>query len=211
VRGMKLPIQALWGRLPIRGLWDRLSTQALAGRLPIQLAGKPRIELDYVASPRRSHWVGVGVLAIAAAAATHLAVHQRQLQHELSAIALAQGARDAQALSARRIPKERLDEEAKQLESAARELALPWPEIVQAIESASMREVGVLNMQPDAQQRVLKLTGEAKSREAMLEYVRRITQTKALGDVYLVSHQVQKEDPSRPIVFALQASFKESK
>jgi Tfp pilus assembly protein PilN len=173
--------------------------------------GRPRIELDYVAATRRSHWIGAGVLALACAAAGQLVVHQQSLRHELSALALAQGARDAQALSSRRVPKERVDEEAKQLESVVRQLALPWPEIVRAVESASMREVGVLNMQPDAQQRVLRITGEAKTQEAMLEYARRIGQSKGLTDVYLLTHQVQRDDPSRPIQFALQASFREVK
>jgi hypothetical protein len=172
---------------------------------------KPRIELDYVATPRRSHWIGAGVLALAVAAAGHLALHEQAVRHELSALALAQNARNAPAISARRVPKERLDEDARQLESVVRQLALPWAGIVQAVESASMPEVGVLNMQPDAQQRVLRITGEAKTREAMLEYARRIGQSKALTDVYLVNHQVQKEDPSRPIQFALQASFREVK
>jgi Tfp pilus assembly protein PilN len=54
---------------------------------------------------------------------------------------------------------------------------------------------------------MLKLTAEARSREAMLEYVRRIAQTKGLSNVYIVSHQVQTEDPSRPIQFSVQASL----
>ena len=89
----------------------------------------------------------------------------------------------------------------KQAETVVRQLTLPWADIIRAIEAASMRNVGVLNMQPDAQHRVLKLTAEAKSREAMLEYVRRIAQTKGLSNVYIVNHQVRAEDPSRTIQF----------
>jgi hypothetical protein len=43
----------------------------------------------------------------------------------------------------------------------------------------------------------------------MLEYVRRIAQTKGLTNVYIVNHQVQTENPSRPIQFSVQASLGE--
>jgi hypothetical protein len=163
-----------------------------------------RVELDYVAPPRRPLWLGIAVLAAALAAAADLGLRRHAAHRELTALAAVQGARD--------VPPERNaarggEEGVKQAESVLRQLTLPWSDTVRAIEAASMREVGVLNMQPDAQQRVLRLTAEAKSREAMLEYVRRIAQTKGLSDVYIVNHEVQTEDPSRPIKFAVQASL----
>jgi hypothetical protein len=163
-----------------------------------------RIELDYVAAPRRPLWPGIAVLSVSLALAGHLALTQRAVHRELASLALAQGARD---LVQPRGASKAGDEDLRQAETVVRQLTLPWGDIVRAIEGASMREVGVLNMQPDAQQRMLKLTAEARSREAMLEYVRRIAQTKGLSNVYIVSHQVQTEDPSRPIQFSVQASL----
>jgi hypothetical protein len=163
-----------------------------------------RIELDYVAAPRRPVWLGIAVLVVSLAAAGDLALRQQSVQRDLAAVAAVQGARDT---SPARGAAKGVEEELKQAEAVVRQLTLPWSDIVRAVEGASMREVGVLNMQPDAQQRLLKLTAEAKSREAMLEYVRRIAQTKGLSNVYIVSHQVQTEDPSRPIQFSVQASL----
>jgi hypothetical protein len=163
-----------------------------------------RIELDYVAAPRRARWPGVAVLSLSLAFAGQLALRQQAVHRELASLAAVQGARD---MVQPRTGSKTGDEELKQAENVVRQLTLPWSDIVRAIEAASMRDVGVLNMQPDAQQRVLKLTAEARTREAMLEYVRRIAQTKGLADVYIVSHQVQTEDPSRPIQFSVQASL----
>jgi hypothetical protein len=43
----------------------------------------------------------------------------------------------------------------------------------------------------------------------MFDFVRRLGNARGLADVHLVSHQVQREDPQRPIQFAVQASLKE--
>jgi hypothetical protein len=163
-----------------------------------------RIELDYVAAPRRPVWPGVALLAVSLALAGSLGVHRQSVHRDLAALAAVQGAGD---LVQPRAASKTGDEELKQAENVIRQLTLPWSDIVRAIEGASMRDVGVLNMQPDAQQRLLKLTAEAKTREAMLEYVRRIAQTQGLSDVYIVNHQVRAEDPSRPIQFSVQASL----
>lgn len=163
-----------------------------------------RIELDYVAAARRPLWPGVTVLALSLALAGSLAMRQVSVHRDIAALAAVQGAGD---LVQPRTASKTADEELKQAENVIRQLTLPWSDIVRAIEAASMRDVGVLNMQPDAQQRLLKLTAEAKTREAMLEYVRRIAQTQGLSDVYIVNHQVRADDPSRPIQFSVQASL----
>ncbi len=163
-----------------------------------------RIELDYVAAPRRALWPGIALLALSLAVAGDLALRQQSVHRDISALAAVQGARD---MVQPRTASKTGDEEVKQAENVIRQLTLPWSDIVRAVEGASMRDVGVLAMQPDAQQRVLKLTAEAKTREAMLEYVRRIAQTQGLSNVYIVNHQVQTENPSRPIQFSVQASL----
>jgi Tfp pilus assembly protein PilN len=163
-----------------------------------------RIELDYVASPRRRVWLGIAVLGAGLALAGDLALRQQTVHRDLAALAAVQGAQD---MVPARGPSKTADEEVKQAETVVRQLTLPWSDIIRAIEGASMPDVGILNMQPDAQQRLLKLTAEAKSREAMLEYVRRIAQTKGLSNVYIVNHQVRTEDASRPIQFSVQASL----
>ena len=104
--------------------------------------------------------------------------------------------------------KERLDAEMKSAESVVRQLALPWASMVQALEKSATREVAILQLQPDAETRSVKLTAEARTREAMFEYVRRLESSPTLGDVHVVSHQVQREDPQHPLQFSIQASLR---
>ena len=105
----------------------------------------------------------------------------------------------------RALPKERLDEQAKSAEAVVRQLTLPWASLIGAIEQAATRDVAILQLQPDAEHSVLRLTAEARNREAMFEYLKRLGAARELTNVVLVSHQVQQDEPQQPIQFAVQA------
>lgn len=166
------------------------------------------LELDYIAPPRRPLWPGVLLLAVSLAVAGELFMRYRQVQVELARLETAGGLLNVERRPMRAIPKERLEEEAKNAEAVIRQLTLPWASLVETIEEAATRDVAILQLQPDAQQRLLRLTAEARHQEAMLEYLRRLAATRILTDVHVVSHQVQLENPQRPIQFAVQASFR---
>ena len=80
--------------------------------------------------------------------------------------------------------------------------------LIAALEKASTKDTALLQLQPDADQRRLRLTAEARNREAMFAYVQRLERSPALAEVHLISHQVQAEDPQHPIQFSLQATLK---
>jgi len=167
-----------------------------------------RLDLDYVAAPRPPLWIGFSVLIVALAIAGNMVLRHRDARHELAALDAAQGLLNAERGPRRAVPKERLEEEAKLIDAAVRQLTLPWAQMIEAVEAASTGEVALLQMQPEAQQRTLRLTAEAKSREAMLRFVRRLGQSRALSGVHLINHQVQVEDPSRPVQFGVRAAFR---
>jgi Tfp pilus assembly protein PilN len=106
------------------------------------------------------------------------------------------------------IPKSRLDEQVKNAEAVVRQLTLPWARLIETIEAAGNNDVAILQLQPDAQQRLLRITAEARNQDAMVDYLRRLAQVDGFGHVHLLNHQVQQEDPQRPIQFAAQASFR---
>jgi Tfp pilus assembly protein PilN len=76
------------------------------------------------------------------------------------------------------------------------------------VEGATTTDVAILQLQPDAPQRQLRLGAEARTQQAMLDYLRRLGASESLADVHVVSHQVQMEDPNRPIQFTVQAQLK---
>jgi hypothetical protein len=168
-----------------------------------------RVELDYIAPARRARWPGVLVLAVSVALAGTLLSRQRDAQLEVLRLEATSGL--AQERPARAVPRERLDEETRAAEAVVRQLTVPWALLLGAIEQTATREVAILQLQPDAEQRLLRLTAEARSREAMFEYLRRLSAARGLAEVHLLSHQVQQNDPQHPIQFAVQAAIREAR
>lgn len=167
-----------------------------------------RLELDYIVRPRRSRWLGYALLVVALAIAGDLVVRYRAVQLDLERAETATDLLSTGRRAPKVIPKERLDEQVKNTEAVVRQLALPWALLIYALEEAATRDVAILQLQPDAQQRLLRITAEARDKEAMLEYLRRLMAAKAFFNVHLLNHQVQIEDPQRPIQFSVQTSFR---
>jgi hypothetical protein len=168
---------------------------------------RPALQLDFVVPRRRGRAAGFAVLAIALLLAGGLVLKHRETQqrlHELeAAAALLSAPRPALA-----IPRDKLDGELKNAQATVRQLALPWAQLIDSLERASMKDVALLNIQPDAQARVLRVTAEARREELMLQYLRRLSSTGNFAEVHLVSHQVREDDPQRPIQFSVQARFR---
>jgi hypothetical protein len=55
---------------------------------------------------------------------------------------------------------------------------------------------------------MLRISAEARSQDAMVEYLRRLADGQGFAYVHLLSHEVQQDDPQHPIQFLAQASFK---
>jgi len=170
-----------------------------------------RVELDYVAPTPRPLWPGLVVLAVALAVALWMFARYRDAQLEVARLETESGLISPARRPARVVSKERLDEEARAAEAVVRQLTVPWASLIASIEQAATRDVAILQLQPDAEKRQLRLTAEARHRDAMFEYLRRLAAAKGLDQVYLVSHQVQREDPLRPIQFSVQATMKDGR
>jgi len=164
-----------------------------------------RLELDYIAAARRPRWPGLALLGVSLALAGHLALRYDEVRRELARLDTEMGLLAPQRGPARPLAPGRLDDQLKNAEAVVRQLTLPWGPLVGVLEQASTRDVALLQLQPDATQRTLRLTGEARDRAAMFEYVRRLSGAHGLGEVHLVSHQVEQANPQRPIQFSVQA------
>ncbi len=170
-----------------------------------------RLELDYVAPSHRPLWPGLVLLALALAVALGMFARYRDARLEVVRLEAQGGLIAPERRASRVIPKERLDEEARAAEAVVRQLTVPWASLIASIEQAATRDVAILQLQPDAEKRQLRLTAEARHREAMFEYLRRLAASKGLDEVHLLSHQVQREDPQRPIQFSVQAAMKDGR
>jgi Tfp pilus assembly protein PilN len=167
-----------------------------------------RLELDYVVAPRRPLWLGLLLLAIALAVAADLVKRFGAARDERSRIETTQGLLNTDRPAAKAVPIERLDEQVKSAETIVRQLTLPWATLIEVLEGANTKDVAVLQVQPEAQQRVLRITAEARHHKAMLQYLQKLAGNRALEEVHLLNHQVQTDDPQKPLQFSVQASFK---
>jgi len=82
-----------------------------------------------------------------------------------------------------------------------------WDDVLGALESHSGPDATLLAMEPVAKTGEVQLAGEARSVEAMLDYLAALQHDKRLKDVTLLTHQVQPEAPGAPIRFRMQAHW----
>jgi Tfp pilus assembly protein PilN len=173
------------------------------------------IRLDYQRNMKPLPWLGLWVLALALVGLALLGSYYHELNKH---IAFWQGRADhvehlyrhsAYALRPTSAQTER--EHILEVEHAnqvLRQLSLPWNTMFKAVESSSGKTVALLSMEPDMQKGTIRISGEAKSFVAMLDYVRQLEQREVFGSVYLQNHQVQQDDPQKPVRFTLLAVWK---
>jgi hypothetical protein len=90
---------------------------------------------------------------------------------------------------------------------AMQRLALRWDDLFTALESTRTAGVALLAIEPDPAKGLVKVTAEARTPDAMLDYVGRLQGVTGLTDVVLASHQVRRGDPQKPMRFILLASW----
>ncbi|MGH8688431.1 MAG: hypothetical protein ACREVQ_12070 [Burkholderiales bacterium] len=166
----------------------------------------PRLELDYVAAPRRARWLGVLVLAAGLALAALSVARYRDARDALAVLEPAPP--EARAERRPAISGERQREDQERADSVRRQLGLPWSPLLETVEAAARSDVTLLRMQPQAQSRSLLFTAEARDPAAMLDYLRRLGESRMLSGVHLVAHRVRSDDPSHPVRFDVRASLR---
>jgi len=98
--------------------------------------------------------------------------------------------------------------QAAAVNAAVMQLNLPWRGLHDAIQSATPASIALLALEPDAKKSLLRITAEAKSSDDMIGYVARLQQEDWFGAVALVRHEINDQDPNRPIRFQIDAQWK---
>lgn len=168
----------------------------------------PALELDHFGRGTRATFAGWAVLAAALGAAAALGGWQSGLQRDLDAL-------QAQASSAEReyrvrtatsaVDPRRLEDAHQRARRIALELRLPWNGLFRAVEEAADPSVALLAVEPDVQRSALRVTGEAKDKDAMLRYVRRLGERKPVVRAMLESHVERRASGRAPVQFTLVA------
>jgi Tfp pilus assembly protein PilN len=90
-------------------------------------------------------------------------------------------------------------------------LNLPWRDLFQAVEAATPAgSVALLELAPDASRHAIKGSAEAKTGEDMLDYIARVGQQPFFSSVVLTRHEINEQDPNKPLRFQFLAEWARS-
>jgi hypothetical protein len=151
--------------------------------------------------------VGIGLLAVSAAAVIYAGMADRAAQWEKVAL---KAARQSTASTSRGNGEEskRLQLEVEDANEIIGRLSLPWHELFKSIEDSAIDRVALLSVQPQPQQRLITLNGEAGTYSDVLEYMERLDSSDAFAHARLLSHKVKREDSRHPVAFAIAANWR---
>lgn len=86
-------------------------------------------------------------------------------------------------------------------------ISVPWSEFFVGLESADNPNVAILTIQPDIKTGLLRMEGEAKDYAAVLTLIARLRVTKPFSGVFLLHHEIKRDDPRHPVAFALSMNW----
>jgi Tfp pilus assembly protein PilN len=173
------------------------------------------LRLDYQRNSKPLPWLGLLLLATALLALVLLGGYYQDLKQrnalweaKVDRIAhlSSRGARAARPLNEQAARAQIL--EVQQANQVLRQLSLPWNALFNAVEASAGNDVALLALEPDAQKGTVRISGEAKRLDAVLGFVKHLGTHGVFTRVFLQNHQVQEQDPQRPVRFTLQAVWK---
>lgn len=171
------------------------------------------LNLDFRRLDRRASWAGIVLLAAALAATVVTGDQYLQSTDQLDAVKAS--IRDSAVATRKKAgavsssgDSQTLALEIKHANEILRQLTLPWGDLFASAESAGTPDVALLSIESDTDKRRVKISGEAKNLESILGYLRYLESRPALVDVYLQSHELQKQDSQQPVRFVVSAEWR---
>lgn len=128
------------------------------------------------------------------------ALHQRveQLQKRAARLEASQrGSRPENVFSA---------DETKALRQAIGAVGVDWMALYEHVDRSVGDDIALLAIRPNASGKSVQISGEARRMDDALAFVEAL-HAAPLSDVVLLSHQIKQNDPQRPIVFEIAATW----
>jgi hypothetical protein len=172
----------------------------------------PDIDIEFGPRPP-GRGGGIVLLVLGVAALVAAAQWYADIGDDLSAFNAGMARMDRQARAGAQ-PEPRGDSSAQKQEihaanAVVARLTVPWDALFRELESSAGKDVALLSVQPDPQSRQVRITGEARNLDAVLGYVRRLSDSDELDEVYLQEHSIRTSDPQHPVAFSITAGWVE--
>ena len=165
--------------------------------------------LREVSRASRPAWALLALLAVAIGtlAAAHAGLAARQDRYaQLRAQARVPTQAPAAAAVRARAPVP--EAQASAVNAAVLQLNLPWRALHDAVQAGTPASVALLALEPDARRNRVRITAEAKNSDDMIAYVEQLQKGEWFSAVGLVRHEINEQDPNRPIRFQLDAQWR---
>ncbi len=174
------------------------------------------LDLDFVARPGPLRRVAYVLLVVALAAAAYLGKSYADLSADVVTWeakwrTLQKSKRgDSSPGPRQKAEWEQLQAELKAANRVIASLSMPWDVLFREVEGSVDDQITLLGIEPDTEKRELRITAEAKTLAAMLDYMKRLRTVAIFRDAYVLNHQIQQTDPQRPVRFVITAQWLES-
>jgi len=171
----------------------------------------PGVARSILRTPRQSwavFWATfAAVMALLAASTSYR--HEQGEVALLRAQAEARVASQAQAQAAPVAVRAPVPEaQASAVNAAVLQLNLPWRALHDAVQAGTPANIALLALEPDARKSTVRITAEAKTSEDMIAYVEQLQKDEWFSAVVLARHEINEQDPNRPIRFQLDARWR---
>lgn len=166
------------------------------------------VRLDFVAPLHRAPLAGAALCILGLAAALALGLAFERKLDERNRLDAALGATARPRHSAPTAESLRSAAEAATVE---RELGIPWTRLLAELEAAShdsASSVSLLQVEPDPDKRVVRITAEVRALPDALAYLKRLQKSPVLRHPMLESHEWRKDDPDHPVRIKLSAEWR---
>jgi hypothetical protein len=85
-------------------------------------------------------------------------------------------------------------------------IRVDWEKLYQSIDEATSEDVSLLAIRPNTASKTVQISGEARDMAAALAFVEALRRA-PLDKPALLTHQVKQNDPQRPIIFEIAATW----
>ena len=155
-------------------------------------------------------WIAAAIAAAALGAAS-LAYYQMDKEQQEYEAQLAAAGVQARVAAAR-VPAQAAQAQipaaqAIAINAVVSQLNLPWRALQDALDAGTPQSIALLEVEPDARRRTLRVTAEAKDSEGMVGYVEQLKRQELFADVVLIRHEINEDDPNKPLRFQLEATW----
>ena len=97
-------------------------------------------------------------------------------------------------------------DESKALRQAIGAIRIDWERLYRGIDEAPTENISLLAIRPNAAGKSVQISGEARDMKAALAFVEALRR-EPLDNAALLSHQLKQNDPQRPIIFEISATW----